>query len=540
VRALEIGIAVHHGGLPRQFLNEVERLLNDKVLPIAIASPTLAQGVDLSCSALIFQSIYRGGKVIPPKEYANVAGRAGRAYVDLDGLTVFPVFKAAEWDKKRQEFNSLLRAASNRQIESGILLLVERLATFLAASLQVPIADLLHQVLNNHAIWETDGMSVPVAQDQGDDASDNEWLLAELDTAILSAIDDLSCSSDEVADLLDVALKSSLWSRRLAHRTEQERVLQRELLHSRARWIWKNSSLRQRQGFFAAGVGLAAGKFIDAYMDELIAGLVRADEAFTVDDTEGAIDAVTKLAERLFEIPPFKSKHACAHWQDALAGWLRGTPVGLLINTYGGGEVEFIQQNVIYRLVWGVEAVRVQARALEREEEYLLSGATTMAITYGLPSVPAAVLVKAGLPLRAMAMQLVSAFPARFTDENGMREWIEPLLTSINPDQFWRDPDLAAIWMEFSRRWKDIIFGEWVHTDILYIVKWFPGKEAPAGTQVRVVQDPEGPEMDVYSKDFERLGYLTQDIVGGLSGQVVATVSEERGFLELRRFGPSG
>jgi hypothetical protein len=50
VQCLSIGIAVHHGQLPRPFLRAVERLLKDRLLKLTIASPTLAQGLNLSAT----------------------------------------------------------------------------------------------------------------------------------------------------------------------------------------------------------------------------------------------------------------------------------------------------------------------------------------------------------------------------------------------------------------------------------------------------------------------------------------------------------
>ena len=96
VLSLGIGVAVHHGALPRQFLGEVESLLRSGCLRVCVCSPTLAQGVDLNFSVLLFRSIYhyRNGRneLIDGKEFANVVGRVGRAFVDLDGLYVLPVF----------------------------------------------------------------------------------------------------------------------------------------------------------------------------------------------------------------------------------------------------------------------------------------------------------------------------------------------------------------------------------------------------------------------------------------------------------------
>jgi len=69
--------------------------------PVVVASPTLAQGVDLSCSVLLFRALTRfrsrneETKLIIPAEFANVVGRAGRAYVDLDGIVTLQALNPA-------------------------------------------------------------------------------------------------------------------------------------------------------------------------------------------------------------------------------------------------------------------------------------------------------------------------------------------------------------------------------------------------------------------------------------------------------------
>jgi replicative superfamily II helicase len=71
--ALEAGIGIHHGALPRPFLGAIEHLLHQRKLSVVIASPTLAQGLDLSCSVLVFRSLqrYEQGKwkCIPAAEF---------------------------------------------------------------------------------------------------------------------------------------------------------------------------------------------------------------------------------------------------------------------------------------------------------------------------------------------------------------------------------------------------------------------------------------------------------------------------------------
>ena len=62
VRSLDIGVLVHHGDLPQPFRNAVEVLLRERKAAMAIASPTLAQGINLAASTLVIHSITRGGR----------------------------------------------------------------------------------------------------------------------------------------------------------------------------------------------------------------------------------------------------------------------------------------------------------------------------------------------------------------------------------------------------------------------------------------------------------------------------------------------
>ncbi len=85
-------MAIHHGALPTAFRKEVERLLREGILKVTISSPTLAQGLNLSATAVIIHSLFRNRERIETSEFKNVVGRAGRAYVDVEGLVLYPIF----------------------------------------------------------------------------------------------------------------------------------------------------------------------------------------------------------------------------------------------------------------------------------------------------------------------------------------------------------------------------------------------------------------------------------------------------------------
>lgn len=123
LKCLRLGVALHHGALPTAYRKEVERLLRDGVLRVTISSPTLAQGLNLSATAVVMHSLYRHGEKIKVSEFKNVIGRAGRAYIDVEGLAPLPIFDDAK-NKKHDEWVGLVEDLGAREMESGLIQLI--------------------------------------------------------------------------------------------------------------------------------------------------------------------------------------------------------------------------------------------------------------------------------------------------------------------------------------------------------------------------------------------------------------------------------
>lgn len=531
-KALQIGIGLHHGGLPRPFLAEVERLMTERVLPIVIASPTVAQGLDLSCSALVLHSIHRAGSVIEAKEYANVIGRAGRAFVDLDGLTVYPVFeRGAEGQRRIRTYKALRQSAQERQMESGILLLIEHIAQELCERMECGVPELLEYVLNHGGSWEDVG---PAPDGEKDGLPE---LLANLDTAILSTVEDLHCATEDLADILDAALRTSLWRRRLDRKPADYAETQRSVLRGRARWLWSNSGAVERRACFAAGVGHATGVFIFEHLDALLADLVVAEAALTEGDPDTAVESVTRAAAVLFRSHPFVVKLPVG-WERVLEGWLRGTPTSALVGKAGGEEIGLIQDAFVYRLVWAVETVRVHAVARNDERVILLAGTLPLALTYGLPTVQGNLLAQAGLASRAMVVRLLEAFPAHFTTGDEIVPWLADVAARL-PEDFWPDEPSMALWLAFTDTSRAVSAGRWVETESRYEVRWAEGVDEPApGASIQIAFGNVPGEAAVYTPDLTRLGVVAELDLNVLDGHTTAFVDAEPGRIVMRRFAP--
>ena len=102
---LEYGVAVHHAGLSDDARTIVEWLTERSELKVLVATTTIAQGVNFPVSGVVFASHqYPYGKEMPPEDFWNIAGRAGR--VDQGDIGVIAL--AAHNDAKRQELDTYI------------------------------------------------------------------------------------------------------------------------------------------------------------------------------------------------------------------------------------------------------------------------------------------------------------------------------------------------------------------------------------------------------------------------------------------------
>ena len=183
---LETGRCSHHGALPTAYRKEVEGLLRSSVLKVTISSPTLAQGLNLSATAVIMHSLYRIGEPIEVSEFKNVIGRAGRAYVDVEGLVLYPMFDNAA--QKRRKWVGLINDLGAREMESGLVRLVLALLVRMHARVGGDVNELIEYVVNNAAAWSFPEVPNEKADDRAVALIEWERHVATLDTAILSLI----------------------------------------------------------------------------------------------------------------------------------------------------------------------------------------------------------------------------------------------------------------------------------------------------------------------------------------------------------------
>ena len=180
---------------------------SSSTLKVTVSSPTLAQGLNLTATTLVMFSLHRHRNRIEVSEFRNVVGRAGRAYVDVEGMVLFPMFD--EIGKRRYHWETLINEVGAREMESGLVKLVGTLIDRMHARIGGDLGHLIEYVLNNAEAWAFPDVATSHSEDLKHARAQWDRHIAWLDTAILSLIGDDDIPEEEVEAALDDVLRSS-------------------------------------------------------------------------------------------------------------------------------------------------------------------------------------------------------------------------------------------------------------------------------------------------------------------------------------------
>ncbi len=128
-RLLEYGIGVHHAGMSEDTRALVEWLTENQRLRALVATTTIAQGVNFPVSGVVFASHqyrlrnYPYRQDMPPEDFWNIAGRAGR--IDQGDLGF--VVLTAHNDEKRQKLEGFIANAVGA-LNSTLIQMVQNVA----------------------------------------------------------------------------------------------------------------------------------------------------------------------------------------------------------------------------------------------------------------------------------------------------------------------------------------------------------------------------------------------------------------------------
>lgn len=550
LKCLEIGVAVHHGALPTPFRKEMENLLREGVLKITVSSPTLAQGLNLAATAVIVHSLYRSGNLIDASEFKNVVGRAGRAFVDTHGIVLHPVFDRHYW--RKQEWRRLASDTTARNMESGLFRLIASFIVRIANSLQTKsIAEVAEYIINNIGVWSFPAVANETEQQIDENRSAWDKHLVSLDAALLSMLGEEEVTIEEIPNVLDELLSSSLLQRRLERQEDAVKGLFKDFLVQRGQYIWSLTTPQQRKGYFLAGVGLETGRKLDLIAPEANELLVKANGYILKNIPKEAIAEITKLAELVFDISPFIPNTLPDYWRDILEAWLRGESIRDKSFESIDETLRFVEDGLIYRLPWGLEAIRVRAKANEDTleesfdiqgymivqggliDEYYELGLVVPAVENGSLNRSAAMLMQAGFSSRFEAIKGVNDTGASFSNSRELKIWLSS--NELNSYVHLLNENTAKLWKSFISEYKPKADIVWRGTTANLPVNWKLGVTVAVGDFVKLHNEYDG-VTKVLSSEGDIIGSLRERYFLSKNGVYRAKV-EANNFLSVDYWG---
>src|SRR5262249_42749922 len=128
--AARAGVICHSNRLTPQVRLAIEQLMRSKPPRVIVATTTLAQGVNVGISSVIVATPYISQATISKRDFWNICGRAGRAFVDGEGKVLYAIDQTSEpWKVRKDEqlARDYFEPGANERVESGLLAMVARL-----------------------------------------------------------------------------------------------------------------------------------------------------------------------------------------------------------------------------------------------------------------------------------------------------------------------------------------------------------------------------------------------------------------------------
>lgn len=125
------GILCHSTRLPLEVRISMDKLMKNGNPKIIIATSTLAQGVNIGVSSVIISNVWLNkSEKVNVNDFWNIAGRAGRAFIDTEGKILYAIDKNRKRYQVRQDLKDIHKYFDEHNLdeaESGLYYLLKKI-----------------------------------------------------------------------------------------------------------------------------------------------------------------------------------------------------------------------------------------------------------------------------------------------------------------------------------------------------------------------------------------------------------------------------
>lgn len=403
------GILCHHGSLHSDVRLPIERLMRNGKPRVIIATSTLGQGVNLGVSTVIFTTLYQAGNPISKRDFWNIAGRAGRAFIDHEAKILIAHDKSdtstrkAKWrnEKTQEEIMSYFNKEHIDIASSGILVLIKAIKQItekndidfellLELISENKLEDILEKVtgIEDALDWIDDTLLALHSlynYDIDESNPDYEWIESFFR-------DSLACIQLKNKDIL----------------SENEFVF---FVKARVKGIVNRIGTDHNKWntIINSGIPLNSDLFLEDKLSEIIDILeeYRDDEK----STDIKIAIVQKIVKAIHDVPILEeNKNEITHenFDNVTSLWVNAEPMSSLMEFELSEKI--ISDVFSYKLPWLLNGIAKKFRNLDLEDEAELIEETALLIETGFPHLKAIKIYQAGIRSRIYANEISDLF----------------------------------------------------------------------------------------------------------------------------------
>ncbi|KPN75526.1 hypothetical protein AEA42_18460 [Shewanella sp. Sh95] len=402
LHAARKGIICHSNRLPPETRLAIERLMRSFAPKLVIASTTLAQGVNIGISSVIVSTPFKSKDPIDHRDFWNICGRAGRAFIDGEGKILYAIDRTNEDWKVRKDIalaNYFFNQKNSNEVQSGLLFVLNLLKR-ISDEHQLNFQQLLTMVAEN---------DFTALEDQS--REEFHYILDLVDDSLLSIQEDeiINPNNIQPEQWVDDFFRNSLASLQASADTGLSSDELIQLLSKRADYLVKSIPDRaQRKAYGSSGlpISVASKLFLDI--------AVFVNHAQTVSNSEFSIDSILSFLNWLED---WAIQNAAAIIQDAPAkksfnrirsSWLSG--ISMREITLLDDSADDICKGVYgFTFPWLIHAASQQAKSIGLEDESDVLSNVAILVEMGLPSLLACWVFLSGIRSRAASTEIANS-----------------------------------------------------------------------------------------------------------------------------------
>lgn len=401
-RYAQKGVFYHNADLFADVRIALEALMRREHPRVIIATSTLSQGVNLNVSTVIMSSATNGGNPLSKQDFWNLAGRAGRAYVDEEGK----VLVAFEPNKKKsRQLNKFFKSkiveyfdkTALNTVTSGLYQIVKAIH-YIAIKTHTSFEYLLDLIANNKPLPQVDNM-------------DNiEDVVANLDDCLLSMHENYSRDKMDLGWIEDTFCKSLAYIQALNmadNEVSPDKII--AFVKSRVKGILgKLQPDISYEHFVMSGLSLQKSIELDSVLNEISICLFQ--YRISPKSIEELVLLMKNIEEILAKLPSFENRYfKLGRIDEIREAWMKGIPIREM-NLQGKDEEDAVRKYFSYDLPWYLNGIAgmLKNKCIDIIDEESISELSELALLVetGLPNRAAVKIYRSGVRSRSCALEI--------------------------------------------------------------------------------------------------------------------------------------